>query len=181
MTDEPAADIHTTARLIVAWVDEGRELVHVERTALGLARDTGARLILYDRDSASAFSDPMPNQWASEGEERLFGDPLSDEALVKLGVEAMARKVAQGRKDGIDTWGWLATGHGTDELINYARRHGADLVLLPAELAEPGLADRMKGETAARATEAAEPAAGDGPAVLLISVDGEVTLAAGQP
>ena len=179
MTDLPAGDIRTSARLIVAWVGEGDELAHVERAALELARRNGARVILYDHDSASAFSDPVPNQWSSDGEERLFGDPLGDEELVKLGVEAMARKVAAARADGIDAWGWLASGHGTDDLVDYGRGHGADLLLLPAELEEPGLAERLNGDTAAKAVEEAEQAP-DGLAVLLVAADGGAGLAAGR-
>jgi hypothetical protein len=179
VTDLPADDIRTSARVIVAWVGEDDELAHVERAALALARTSGARVILYDHDAASSFSDPVPNEMGSEGEEQLFGDPLSDQELVKLGVEPMARKVAAARADGLDAWGWLATGHGTDELVAYGRRHGADLLLLPAELQEPGLADKLKGETADKAAEEAEEAA-DGVAVLLVDGAGQAEVAAGR-
>jgi hypothetical protein len=179
VTDLPADDIRTKASVIVAWAGEGDELAHVERAALELAKANGARVILYDHETASTFSDPVPNEWASEGEERLFGDPLSGEQLVKLGVEAMARKVTAARADGIDAWGWLATGHGTDELVEYGRKHGADLLLLPAELSEPGLADKLKGETASKAVEEAEES-DSGVAVLLVGTDGRAELATGR-
>jgi nucleotide-binding universal stress UspA family protein len=179
VNDQPAADVRTSARLLVAWVGEDEQLEHVLRAALELARGNSARVILYDRDAASTFSDPMPNQWASQGEDKLFGDPLSDEELVKLGFEPFARIVAGARADGIDAWGWLATRHGSDELVEYARRHGADLLLLPAELDDPSLADRLKGETAAKAVDEAEDSGGD-LAVLLVDPDGTATLAAGR-
>jgi hypothetical protein len=179
VTDVPATDIRTTARLVLAWVGEDEQLAHVERAALELAGRNGARVILYDRDSASTFSDPVPNQWASQGEEALFGDPLSDEELVKLGVEPLARKVSAARRDGIDAWGWLATGHGTDEFVDYGRKHGADLLLLPAELDDPGVTARLKGETAAKAVEEAEETGG-GIAVLLVDASGRAELAAGR-
>jgi hypothetical protein len=185
VTDLQAGDIRTRASVIVAWVGEGDELAHVERAALELARANGARVILYDHDAASSFSDPVPNQWGSEGEERLFGDPLSDEELVKLGVEPMARKVAAARADGLDAWGWLATGHGTDDFVEYGREHGADLLLLPAELQEPGLGDKLRGETAAKAVEEAEEAeeaeeTPDGVAVLLVDASGRAEVATGR-
>jgi nucleotide-binding universal stress UspA family protein len=179
VSDQPAADVRTSARLLVAWVGEDEQLEHVLRAALELARANGARVILYDHDAASTFSDPLPNQWASQGEGEQFGDPLSDEELVKLGFEPFARTVAKARADGVDAWGWLATRHGTDELVDYARRHGADLLLLPAELDEPGLADRLKSETAAKAVDEAE-ATGGGLAVLLVGRDGGASLAAGR-
>ena len=76
-----------------------------------------------------------------------FGDPLSDQELVKLGREPFARKVAAAREAGVDAWGWLASDHGTDALVAYAHDHGADLILLPADLEDPGLTERLKGET----------------------------------
>jgi hypothetical protein len=75
---------------------------HVTGAAVELAQRNRARLVLYDRDAASAFSDPLPNQWASHREREQYGDPLSDEELVRLGREPLARKVAAARRqDGI--------------------------------------------------------------------------------
>jgi nucleotide-binding universal stress UspA family protein len=136
-------------------------------------------VILYDRDSASAFADPMPNQWASQAEGAQFSDPLSDQELVKLGREPFARKVAAARQAGVDAWGWLASDHGTDALVTYARDHGADLILLPADLDDPGLGERLKGETVSKAVEEAEETT-PGLAVVLVAADGSTELAAGR-
>jgi hypothetical protein len=167
------------ARLLVAYVSEDDELDHVRDAALELGAESGARVILYDRDSASAFADPMPNQWGSQAEGAQFGDPLSDQDLVKLGREPFAGKVAAAREAGVDAWGWLASDHGTDALVEYARGHGADLVLLPADLEDPGLAERLKGETVDKAVEEAEESA-PGLAVVLVAPDGATELAAGR-
>jgi nucleotide-binding universal stress UspA family protein len=167
------------ARLLVAYTGEGDDLDHVGRAAVRLAGEHGARVILYDRDAASAFSDPWPNQWASKGEGTQFNDPLSDKELVKLGREPLARQVTAAREQGVDAWAWLPEKHGTDELVDYARRHGADVILLPADLDEPGLAERLKGETVSAAVEAVEEAP-PGIAVLLVSPDGATSLAAGR-
>jgi hypothetical protein len=178
VTDQPADDAVAGARLLVAYVSEDEELDHVRDAALELGRG-GARVILYDRDSASAFSDPMPNQWASQAEGAQFSDPLSDQELVKLGREPFARKVAAAREAGVDAWGWLASDHGTDALVGYARDHGADLILLPADLEEPGLTERLKGETVDNAVEEATESAA-GLAVLLVAPDGTTELAKGR-
>jgi nucleotide-binding universal stress UspA family protein len=178
VTDQPADDALARARLLVAYVSEDAELDHVRDAALEIGR-RGAKVILYDRDSASAFSDPMPNQWASQAEGAQFGDPLSDQDLVKLGREPFARKVAAAREAGVDAWGWLASDHGTDALVAYARDHGADLILLPADLEDPGLAERLKGETVEAAVEEAEEAP-SGLAVVLVAPDGATELAAGR-
>jgi len=171
MTDQPADDAVTAARLLVAYVSEDGQLDHVRDAAVELGRRNGAKVILYDRDTASAFSDPMPNQWASQAEGAQFNDPLSDQELVKLGREPFAAKVAAARQSGVDAWGWLASDHGTDAVVAYARDHGADLLLLPADLEHPALGERLKGETVEAAVEEAEETA-TGPTVLLVAPDG---------
>ena len=179
MSDQPADDAVASARLLVAYVSEDEELDHVRDAALEIGR-RGAKVILYDRDSASAFADPMPNQWGSQAEGAQFGDPLSDQELVKLGREPFARKVAAARQAGVDAWGWLAADHGTDALVTYARDHGADLILLPADLEDPGLTERLKGETVSKAVDEAEETTA-GPAVVLVAPDGSTELASGRP
>jgi nucleotide-binding universal stress UspA family protein len=178
VTDQPADDALAHARLLIAYVSEDEELDHVRDAALELGRRGGAKVILYDRDSASALSDPMPNQWASQDEGAQFGDPLSDQELVKLGREPFARKVAAAREAGVDAWGWLASDHGTDALVAYARDHGADLILLPADLEDAGLVERLKGETIDDAVEEAAEAPA-GPAVVLVNPDGTTAPLAG--
>jgi nucleotide-binding universal stress UspA family protein len=179
VSDRPRDDAVTSARLLVAYVSEDDELDHVRDAAVEIGGRGGARVILYDRDSASAFSDPMPNQWASQAEGAQFGDPLSDQELIKLGREPFARKVAAARQTGVDAWGWLASDHGTDAVVQYARDHDADLLLLPADLEDPGLAERLKGETVEAAVEEAEETAA-GLAVLLVAPDGSTEPAAGR-
>jgi hypothetical protein len=178
MSNRQPDDAVASARLLVAYVSEDDELDHVRDAAVELGRG-GARVILYDRDSASAFADPMPNQWASQAEGAQFGDPLSDQDLVKLGREPFAGKVAAAREAGVDAWGWLASDHGTDALVEYARGHGADLILLPADLEDPGLGERLKGETVDAAVSEAEETA-TGLAVVLVAADGTTELAAGR-
>jgi nucleotide-binding universal stress UspA family protein len=179
VTDQPATDAVASARLLVAYVSEDDELDHVRDAALELGAKAGARVVLYDRDSASAFADPVPNQWGSQGEGAQFGDPLSDQDLVKLGREPLARKVAAAREAGVDAWGWLASDHGTEAMVAYAREHGADLILLPADLEDPGLAERLKGETVDKAVEEAEASA-PGLAVVLVAADGSTEVTAGR-
>jgi nucleotide-binding universal stress UspA family protein len=179
VSDRQRDDAVASARLLVAYVSEDEELDHVRDAAVEIGRRGGARVILYDRDSASAFNDPLPNQWASQAEGDQFGDPLSDQELVKLGREPFARKVAAAREAGADAWGWLASDHGTDAMVQYARDHHADLILLPADLEDPGLGERLKGETVEAAVEEAEEA-GAGLAVVLVAPDGTTELAAGR-
>jgi nucleotide-binding universal stress UspA family protein len=183
VTERPTFDL-ADANVLVAFVGEDKDLDYVTDAAVDLARRNQARLIFYDRDAASAFADPLPNQWASAGEREQYGDPLSDDELVRLGREPLARKVAEARREGVDAWGWLPERHGTDTMVDYARNHGADLLLLPDDLDEPGLADRLKRETVGKAVEELEETEGEGPsdgiAVLLVHPDRSTELAAGR-
>jgi nucleotide-binding universal stress UspA family protein len=179
VSDRQPDDAVAGARLLVAYVSEDDELDHVRDAAVEIGGKGGAKVILYDRDSASAFSDPMPNQWGSQAEGAQFGDPLSDQELVKLGREPFARKVAAAREAGVDAWGWLASDHGTDALVAYARDHGADLILLPADLEDPDLGERLKGETVDNAVEEAQETPA-GLAVVLVATDGSTEVAAGR-
>jgi hypothetical protein len=179
VSDRQRDDAVASARLLVAYVSEDEQLDHVRDAAVEIGRRGGAKVILYDRDSASAFADPMPNQWGSQAEGAQFNDPLSDQELVKLGREPFARKVAAAREAGVDAWGWLASDHGTDALVQYARGHRADLVLVPADLEDPGLGARLKGETLEAAVEEAQETA-TGLAVVLVASDGSTELAEGR-
>jgi hypothetical protein len=179
VTDQHADNATANARLLVAFVGEDEELDHVGEAAVEIAGRGGARVILYDRDAASMFSDPMPNQWASQEEGSQFGDPLSDQDLVKLGREPFARKVAAARERGVDAWGWLASDHGTDAVVEYARGHGADLLLLPADLDDPSLSEKLRGETVEKAVQEATETAEE-LAVLMVAADGSTELAKGR-
>lgn len=90
------------------------------------------------------MNQPGANQ-SAQGEAEQFGDPLSTAELEKLGQGKLARMVAAARARGVDAWGWLPSDAGVDEMIGYAKAHGAEVVLLPSEPEEPGLLDRLRG------------------------------------
>jgi nucleotide-binding universal stress UspA family protein len=178
MTEDVTADLQGSPHLLIAFMDE-HEFAHVCEAAMGLAKRSGARIILYDRDAASGWGDPLPTWWSAAGEREQYGDPLSQAELSKLGRGVLARKVAAARAEGVDAWGWLPAEHGTNHAVDYARRHGADAVLLPAELDEPGLVDRLRRQTVAQALQTAEEAT-DSPAILLVDRNGQIR-PAGRP
>lgn len=168
-TTQPSDD----RRVLVAFISEDDELDHVRKAAVELAADQGLRLILYDRDAGSGLSEPRPTWWSAQGEPEQYGDPLSEAELHKLGRPELAGKVAEARAAGVDAWGWLPDKRATSDLIDYAREHGAGLVALPAELDEPGLLDRVRGQTVSDAVERAEEVP-DEPEIVLVERDGQV-------
>ena len=147
----------TRTGTIVALVDEGGELEHVLRAAIEMIeRSDDARLILYDGSSASEFTEPVAAPVSAEGVGEEYGSLLSPGDLDKLGRPELARQVRDARRRGIDAWGRLASEHGVDHLIEFARANDADLILLPEELGDPGVLDRIRGDTLQAAEESAE-------------------------
>jgi nucleotide-binding universal stress UspA family protein len=134
-------------------VDEDGTYDHVWRAALDLARRRGARLILWDSSTASSFTEPVASEMSAEGAGERFGALLTDVELEQLGRSQMARQVLQAREAGVDAWARLASEHGADALAEEARRLGADLIVLPEELDDPGLVERLRGETVDKARD----------------------------
>jgi hypothetical protein len=148
------ADQHGT---IVALVDEAGDLDHVLRAGIEMVEGSaGARLILYDASSASAFTEPVAAPVSAEGVADEYGSLLSPEDLDKLGRPEVARRVRDARARGIDAWGRLASDHGIEPLMEFARSQDADLVLLPEELGDPTVLERLRGDTIEDAEESAE-------------------------
>src|SRR5919201_4014256 len=140
---------------VLAMVAEDGSYDHVRRAAVQLAARRGVRLILWDSSTASSFTDPVASEVSAEGAGEGFGALLSDVELEQLGRPAMARAVLDARKEGIDAWARLAISHGADVLAEEARVLGADLIVLPEELDDPGVVDRIRGDTVEKTREQA--------------------------
>jgi hypothetical protein len=115
--------------------------------AIEMARDDGARVILYDRSTESYLVDPYPEVgWAGAGwpsKEALLGPA----ELIELGRRYLADQVEDARRSGVEASALLARGLGADALTDACERYGVTKVFLPAELARPGLLDRVRGNT----------------------------------
>jgi hypothetical protein len=149
-------DDERNTQTIVALVDEKGELDHVRRAGEDMAAGSnGTRLILYDGSSASELTEPVAAPVSAEGVADEYGSLLSPEDLDKLGRSNLARQVREARAADIDAWGRLASDHGIEPLMDFARSQSADLVLLPEELGDPSVIDRLRGDTLEDAEEAA--------------------------
>jgi hypothetical protein len=174
--DEPGAEQGRLQRApVVAYVKTDDLDADVRQAAFEHATGHGCPVILFVADAASIWSEPLPNQWASEGEKDQFGSRLGLEDLEMLGRSDIRRQVAEGRRAGVETFAWLPKDHGPGALAEYAREQGAHMILVPdalegidelsslvggstagKELAEPGIELRRVGST----TEMADIAEG---------------------
>jgi hypothetical protein len=136
---KPDADRqYLTGAAVVVYATEDDQYAEVRQAAEGHARAHRCTLILYAADVASAFSEPMPNQWASEGEGERFSDRLSPDDLEFLGRSAIAEQVRQCRRAGVNAAAWLPKDKGVEALAAYASAEGVHAVYVPASLGSIG-------------------------------------------
>lgn len=140
--------MNTPPTVVVAYIREDARYAPVRVAAIGAAQAPGAQLILYDADSASRLTSPLPNFWSGEIDERPFGDRLTPEELEGAGRHELAEQVREARAAGVDTFGWLASSRGTGDFTDYADSQGADLLVVPEDFQDEGLLARIRGAPA---------------------------------
>jgi hypothetical protein len=129
---------------VLAYVDESGTYDHVLRTGRTLAREHAARLILYH--SIALPGAPMRIPDAAPGGDARVSDALSPADLHLAGRPVLGSAVQDARSDGIDAWGWLAPDPGVGPLMRFAEHVRAEVVVLPAELGDPEVFERLLGE-----------------------------------
>jgi hypothetical protein len=143
--------LHPTC--IAALVDESGEFDHVAKAATDLAAEKRSRLILYDSSSASTWREPVASAVSAEGVGDEVPALLGEQELETLGHHPLAERVRTARAAGVDAYGRLASDHGAEPFLEFARTYGADLVLVPRELEDPSLVEKLRGDTADEARE----------------------------
>ena len=144
-----------TTQTIVAVTGEDDRYAPVRSRATALAAGGHGTVILYDLDAGGLFASPVPTEWSGEGQEELVEqeagprDRLDPDELDTAGRSAIAEQVRSMRSVGVDAWGWLPTSKDAGDLAAYAERQRATLVLVPPQLEEPGLLDRLAGRKGA--------------------------------
>ena len=119
---------------VLGYTTEDDQHAGVRLAAVTHAKEHGCAVILYAADAASAFEEPMPNQWASEGEEHRFGERLTTADLEFLGRQPIADQVREAQAGGVDAFGWLPKDHGPKAMAEYARQQGVHRVFVPDAL-----------------------------------------------
>lgn len=138
---------------IVAVTGEDDRFSQVRSRASAMAAGNEARVILYDLDAAGAFASPVPTEWSGEGQQELTPDRMGPDELEAQGRKPLADQVRSLRSIGVDAWAWLPTSADAKDLADYAERQGADVILVPPDLEQPGLLDKLRGKDADAARE----------------------------
>jgi hypothetical protein len=139
-----------SSQTIVAVTGEDDRYDAIRSRASSMAAGGRGTVILYDIDAAGVFASPVPTGWSGEGEKELVEDEaahdrLDADALETAGRAAIADQVRSMRSMGVDAWGWLPTKKDAAELATYAERQRASVVLVPRDLEQPSLVDRVLG------------------------------------
>ena len=142
-----------SSQTIIAVTGEDDRYRAVRSRATALAAGGHGTVILYDLDAGGLFASPVPTEWSGEGEEELTDreagprDRLDPDELDTAGRPSVADQVRQLRSIGVDAWAWLPTSKDAADLAEYAERQGASVVLVPPELTQPSLVDKVVGRT----------------------------------
>jgi hypothetical protein len=155
MSMETAA--HGKQTIVALTADDDR-FAPARRSALDLAREAGAELILYDWDAAMVLEDPLPSFWSADREDPI-PDRLDEAALEAAGRHHIAKQVRQASESGVVTTAWLPSSHEPSDLLAYAKDHAALAIVVPGGLVEEGVAEAI-----AEAAEESETPQSDAPA-----------------
>lgn len=144
------------SRLYLVATGDGSDPQHAacRRTGLRLARDDGARVVLYDRSSESALVDPYPAGNIDPRSDTVSrASVLDDQSLRALGREYLVDQLAEARDMGLEVDAYLAEGTGVDAVVEAIELRRPDVVVLPAAVVSDSLLDRLRGDTAVNLAE----------------------------
>lgn len=126
----------------------------VRRAGLDIARRDGARVLLYDRSTESYLVDPYQEGWTgTDADWPSSASLLGPSELSLLGMGHLAEQVRDARRLGVEAAALPARGVGVAGIAEACARFGASRAFLPAELARPGLVDRVRHNTLAALAE----------------------------
>ena len=117
---------------------------------LELAWQAGARVVLYDHATESAFIDPFEATGRIAGYQRDC--LLEPEQLREHGYGHLAEQLVAARRLGLDAGAWVVFGIGAPALARCCKRFGVTRVVLPAKAARPSLRERLFRHTLAAFT-----------------------------
>ncbi len=140
------AGVSAVMTALVVATDDGYDQAYAatRRAAVDLAARQGHRIILFDRSPELYLVDPYGRDGIRNVPE-LLGPADAD----RLGRSYLAQQLREADAAGVQAQAWIARGSGAAALASCQAFSGASQVLLPAKIATPSLADRVRGHTLA--------------------------------
>lgn len=167
----------TMPKAIMVYATEDQRHPALQEEALKTASAAQATLIFYDIDAPDRLGSPRPTAWSADiDEEVVIGGHLMDpNHLEAAGQHELAEQVKRARDAGIEAFGWLPEDQSVDKMVEYADEQGVDVIMVPAELADAGLVDRLRGRTLEKLEEEAHSP------VVVVAADGTVEMHGPHP
>lgn len=135
----------TASSPVVAVTADDDRYATTRREATRFAKESRARLVLYDWDAATVLGDPLPSEWSGQGAQNDLPPELTIANLEAAGRDGIARQVADAQREGLEAAAWLPSKPGADALLAFARERGAGTVFIPADLKSTGLLEHVSG------------------------------------
>jgi hypothetical protein len=118
-------------------------------TALQLAREADARVVLYDRSAESVFNDPFEAAAWAGGQIPTWEQLLTAPQLERLGYGYLAEQLTYAKSMGLEAMAWLPFGSGPVAMARCCAAWGVTDVVLPAAVVHPSWRARLRGHTLA--------------------------------
>jgi hypothetical protein len=118
------------------------------RPAIGLAKQTGSRLILADISTRSMWTTPYGSGGAGADRAAPYSDGTvasSRDELRLLGHDRLLEQLDHAQEAGVDAEMWLAEGPGVRALDRFLELFPIQVLIVPP-FDEPTLADRIRGD-----------------------------------
>lgn len=130
---------------VVVPIGRGPDANQALALALAIAAGEHRRLVVVDRGAEGLFTSPY-SAFRSDDADRPEPDRLFDTTIARKEgrSETVAALEAAGAL-GIEAGGWFPTEAGMDGLDAAIQRFGGALVVLPASIRQPSIAERLRG------------------------------------
>lgn len=168
----------TMPKSIMVYATEDHRHPALQDEALKTASAAQATLIFYDIDAPDQLGSPRPTAWSADIDEEVVGgedDLMDPQHLEAAGQHELAEQVQKARDQGVEAFGWLPKDKSVDSMVEYADAHGVDVIMVPAELADASLIDRIRGRSLAKLEEDAHAP------VVVVAADGTVEMHGNNP
>lgn len=121
---------------------------HVREAAIAIARERKLPVIFYDRTDESFFLSPYPSGPMTGDVEGPDGSELLVAGqLDRMGRAYLAHQIEAAARLGVEAKAWLPLRPGAAGMADAVERFDVGVVALPADVAEPTLIDRVRGNS----------------------------------